>query len=118
MHNEGRTMNELIPVHDVRDTMTATSAESMRKAGPAEIEAALTRGRIQLLSLFDGFERELGPNGLRIAQDAAINLPLWELGHIGWFEEFWLSRNTERGLGLACDRSTTRIGVAARRCAV
>ena len=103
MHNEGRTMNELIPVHDVRDTMTATSAESMRKAGPAEIEAALTRGRIQLLSLFDGFERELGPNGLRIAQDAAINLPLWELGHIGWFEEFWLSRNTERGLGLACD---------------
>jgi iron(II)-dependent oxidoreductase len=96
-------MNEVIPVHNLGDTMTSTSAEAMRKAGPAEIEAALTRGRTQLLSLFDGFERGLGPNGLRIAQDTAVNLPLWELGHIGWFEEFWLSRNTERGFGIACD---------------
>lgn len=103
MQSDGRTMNEVIPGRDAGDTMTPVSAEAMRKAGPAEIEAALTRGRIQLLSLFDGFERALGPDGLRIAQDAAVNLPLWELGHIGWFEEFWLSRNTERHLGSACD---------------
>lgn len=75
----------------------------MRRAGPAELEAALGCGRAQLLGLFDGFERALGPAGLRIAQDAVVNLPLWELGHIGWFEEFWIARNPARGQGAACD---------------
>lgn len=75
----------------------------MRMAGPADIEAALTESRAQLLSLFEGFEHALGPDGLRIAQDAVMNLPLWELGHIGWFEEFWLSRNAQRDRGSDCD---------------
>ena len=77
------------------------SAQSIRLAGPADLVVALTQGRIQLLGLFEGFERALGPDGMRIARDTAVNLPLWELGHIGWFEEFWLSRNGERGLGSA-----------------
>lgn len=75
----------------------------MRRAGPAELEAALGASRTGLLALFDGFRHALGPDGLRIAQDAAVNLPLWELGHIGWFEEFWLSRNPQRLLGAAAD---------------
>ncbi|RYY92294.1 MAG: hypothetical protein EOO24_29390 [Comamonadaceae bacterium] len=93
MQSEGRFMSELIPGH----------AEAMRRAGPAELEAALTRGRLQLLGLFDGFEQALGPAGLRIAQDAVVNLPLWELGHIGWFEAFWIGRNAARDQGPACD---------------
>ncbi|WP_168164803.1 selenoneine synthase SenA [Variovorax sp. PAMC 28711] len=75
----------------------------MRRAGPAQIEAALTDGRAELFGLFDGFQRALGPDGLRIAQDAAVNLPLWELGHIGWFEEFWVSRHPGRTVGATCD---------------
>ena len=69
------------------------SAQSIRLARPADLAVALTQGRIQLLGLFEGFERALGPDGMRIARDTAVNLPLWELGHIGWFEEYWLSRN-------------------------
>jgi gamma-glutamyl hercynylcysteine S-oxide synthase len=28
--------------------------------------------------------------------------PLWLLGHAGWFQEYWVGRNTQRHLGLAC----------------
>lgn len=78
------------------------SAQALRCAGPAQLARALARGREQLLALFDGFEQALGP-GLRIGYDPLLNLPLWELGHIGWFEEFWLARNGHRGRGAACD---------------
>lgn len=96
-------MTNLIPLLQVEPARQLTFAESIRIAGLTELAAALDQGRTQLLGLFDGFEQALGPDGLCIAQDTTINLPLWELGHIGWFEEFWLSRNCERELGLASD---------------
>ncbi len=83
-------------------------AERMRHAGPAELEAALASGRQALLALFDGFERVLGTDGLRIAFDPVLNLPLWELGHIGWFEAHWLARNRERSRGAGCDPEHSR----------
>ena len=27
------------------------------------------------------------------AQDRTIEPPIWELGHVGWFQEFWILRN-------------------------
>lgn len=92
---------DLIPAPESEPARKLTQAEAIRQAGPADIAVALCRGRAQLLALFDGFERALGPDGLRIAQDVTMNLPLWELGHIGWFEEFWLARNDERRSGAA-----------------
>lgn len=32
-----------------------------------------------------------------------LNPPLWELGHVGWFQEWWIARNRQRALGPACD---------------
>ncbi len=66
------------------------------------------RGREQLLALFDGFENALGPDRLHLHYDPVLNLPLWELGHIGWFEEFWLARNGTRARGMACDPAGPR----------
>ena len=66
----------------------------------------MTAQRAQLLSLFAGFEA--GLPDLKIAFDPVLNLPLWELGHIAWFEEFWLARNPERGLGAAADPLASR----------
>ena len=94
-------MPELIPVSHPEFFNPSTSAQAIRLAGPADLAVALTQGRIQLLGFFEGFERALGPDGMRIARDTAVNLPLWELGHIGWFEEYWLSRYCERSLGAA-----------------
>lgn len=76
-----------------------TDAQSMRHADAARLESALSEGRARLLAMFDGFERALGACGLRIAFDPVLNLPLWELGHIGWFEEWWIARNRDRARG-------------------
>ena len=80
----------------------------MRHAGPAELASALGEGRQRLLALFEGFERALGAGGLHIAFDPVLNLPLWELGHLGWFEAHWLARNPGRAQGTRCDPSTAR----------
>lgn len=82
--------------------------QEMRRAGPRELESALAAGRAALLALFEAFERALGPEGLRIAIDPVLNLPLWELGHIGWFEEHWLARNPQRALGSRADPQVSR----------
>ncbi len=110
MQTTGQTMDEDIPATIASIAQPTHAADAMRRADPAQLEAALTRGREQLLALFDGFERALGPAGLRIAFDPVLNLPLWELGHIGWFEEFWIARNPdpERVRGVACNPQAVR----------
>ncbi len=80
----------------------------MRRADAAQIEAALTEGRAQLLAMFEGFARCLGPRGLQIGFDPTLNLPLWELGHIGWFEEWWIARNRDRTRGIGYDSALPR----------
>ncbi len=75
----------------------------MRRADAVTLERALVEGRARLLWLFAGFERALGMGGLKLAYDPVINLPLWELGHIGWFEEQWIARNANRWHGAALD---------------
>ena len=35
--------------------------------------------------------------------------PLWLLGHIGWFQEWWIGRNTQRDLGERCPTQPTRL---------
>jgi len=102
-------MDELIAEDADPRAGGAAAGLAMRHAGPADLEAALAAGRARLLALFDGFRRALGPDGLRIAQDPAVNLPLWELGHIGWFEEVWLARNTGRSRGADCDPLAARM---------
>lgn len=82
--------------------------QRIRQAGAAQLEAALAEGRARLLALFAGFERSLGAHGLQIAFDPVLNLPLWELGHIGWFEEWWVRRNADRARGIRYDAGRPR----------
>ncbi len=69
-----------------------------RRADAASLEPALTALREQTLTLFAATRAALGGK-LDIAYAEEVNLPLWELGHVGWFEEFWIARNSERPLG-------------------
>jgi len=101
-------MGSVIPAHASKAESESPLAGDIRRAGPQALAAALQSGRARLLALFDGFERALGADGLRIEFDPVLNLPLWELGHIGWFEEYWLSRNPGRRLGTACDAGVAR----------
>lgn len=82
--------------------------EKIRHADAEALAAELCEGRERLIAMFAGFQRQLGPEGLSIAFDPVLNLPLWELGHIAWFEEWWIARNPSRALGTACDPALPR----------
>ncbi len=43
------------------------------------------------------YQRALEGVNFSVPLMAEINPPLWELGHIGWFQEFWIGRNYDKG---------------------
>jgi ergothioneine biosynthesis protein EgtB len=45
---------------------------------------------------------------LAVPQRESLNPPLWELGHIGWFQEFWVARNPQRAAGADADPTAQR----------
>jgi iron(II)-dependent oxidoreductase len=51
----------------------------------------LADARARLLALFE----DLTDDELRVPKLPIINPPLWELGHVGWFQERWTLRNLD-----------------------
>ena len=80
--------------------MDLDDPDSMRRADARALAAALTALRGRTLAHFAALREALG-DGLDIPYAETVNPPLWELGHVGWFEEFWIGRNTERQRGNA-----------------
>ena len=71
--------------------------------GPAEaVRAALVAARERTLRLADDFRASLGPHP-HVPYSAELNPPLWELGHVAWFQEWWIARNPERARGAHAD---------------
>jgi len=68
----------------------------MRQAKAKELTAALQELRTHTLSAFRAYERA---NLLCIPYQPELNPPLWELGHIAWFQEYWVGRNKHRSEG-------------------
>ncbi len=85
------------------------SAAQMRNAGKDLLSLALIDARNQTLRLIAAFERALGGAQLTVPLLAEINPPLWELGHIGWFQEYWIARNVQRHRGVACDATHPKL---------
>ena len=83
-----------------------------RHADRATLAAALVDARERTLKQFAAFERALDP-GMRVPCTPELNLPLWELGHIGWFADWWIARNPHLERGLRADPLVARH--AARR---
>ncbi len=79
----------------------ALPAEAARTAGRAALAQALREARARTLALFAAFEAALAA-GLAVPCSPDLNPPLWELGHVGWFQDWWLARNRERQRGAAC----------------
>ncbi len=61
----------------------------------------LVEARRQTLAAFAAW-RAARPD-LRVPQRPTLNPPLWELGHVGWFQERWLLRQPQRDLGSRAD---------------
>jgi hypothetical protein len=84
-----------------------------RQADAAALAAALRASRQDTLATFAVCEHAL--EGLAVPQRESLNPPLWELGHIGWFQEFWVARNPQRAAGVHADPAAERQeGVRAR----
>jgi gamma-glutamyl hercynylcysteine S-oxide synthase len=80
----------------------------MRCADKELLSLALMDSRNHTLRWIAAYERALGPT-LKVPLSAEVNPPLWELGHIGWFQEYWIARNVQRARGAACDPTHPRL---------
>ena len=88
-------------------TTTPADAEAFRHADAAGLAAVWATSRARLLELFAAWRACL-PANLAIRYAPELNPPLWELGHIGWFEEYWIARNPQRLRGTAADPDVAR----------
>jgi ergothioneine biosynthesis protein EgtB len=79
-----------------------------RRAGRDNLSLALISARNRTLQLLAAFEHQLGER-LTVPRLAEVNPPLWELGHIAWFQEFWIGRNLQRHLGQQADPQAARL---------
>ena len=84
------------------------TAEIARCGGCAVLAEALRGARQRSLALFAAYEAALG-KGMRVPHSPELNLPLWELGHIGWFTDWWIARNPERQLGTGANPFVDRL---------
>jgi ergothioneine biosynthesis protein EgtB len=67
---------------------------------------ALQASRADTLATLAAYRR--ARPDLQVPYRESLNPPIWEIGHIGWFQEFWIDRNPQRALGLAADPDAAR----------
>ncbi|MFM1826791.1 MAG: hypothetical protein RLY67_172 [Pseudomonadota bacterium] len=64
-----------------------------------EIADCLQWCRGQTLRSFQGFIHSLGEQ-CAVPYKESLNPPLWEFGHVAWFQTYWITRNKHRHQGL------------------
>jgi gamma-glutamyl hercynylcysteine S-oxide synthase len=85
-----------------------TSAR-MRTAGKDLLSLALMDARNRTLRWISACERSLSGTSMVVPRLTELNPPLWELGHIGWFQEWWIGRNVQRQRGSRCDPTAPKL---------
>lgn len=88
------------------DVSAIVMAEQARQGSPQALAEALRASRADTLGTFAAYERAL-PR-LQVPLAPGLNPPLWELGHIGWFQDYWIARNPQRALGTRADPDVMR----------
>ena len=85
-----------------------TDAARMRSAGKDVLSLALIDSRNRSLRWIGACEAALGGAALP-RTDEDLDPPLWTLGHIGWFQEHWISRNVQRHRGERCEAARPKL---------
>jgi len=88
-------------------TATHSAAHIVREGDASCLGAALQDARRRTIDLLLAFAERLGPQ-LEVPYSPQVNPPLWEVGHVAWFWDFWIARNRQRRFGLNCDPDHTR----------
>lgn len=92
-------------MHPVRQWAAADAA---REGDVPVLIAALQAARQRTLDLLAAYEQALG-TALRVPFSPQLNPPLWEVGHVGWFQDYWIARNRQRALGSCADPDDPRL---------
>lgn len=71
--------------------MTENQA-SFRRMGPGALDAALQDARRHTLALFDALAAAGYDQAEKVPHLPILNPPLWELGHLAWFAEWFVLR--------------------------
>jgi len=83
----------------------------MQRAGRELLSLALIDARNHTLHLLSLYEQAMGSPELAVpcTDDPGVVPPVWLAGHIGWFAEWWIGRNTQRAFGADCPVRPTRL---------
>lgn len=84
------------------------AAQAVRTGARDAARFALLAARQRTLQLADAYAAALAPRGFRVPYGPTLNPPLWEWGHVAWFQEWWVARNAQRSSGIACDPQHAR----------
>lgn len=84
-------------------------SDAMRHAGRELLSVALMDARNHSLHLGAQIAGHQASSRSASAATPLCDPALWELGHIGWFQEWWLARNVLRTRGAACDPRAIRL---------
>ncbi len=84
-----------------------SEAEAARTADRQTLARYLCEARERTLALFAASRNALGDE-LVVPYSLELNPPLWELGHIGWFADWWIARNPQRHLGVRAEPLAAR----------
>ncbi len=88
-----------------------SEAVAARRANKQALAAMLVEARARSLRLLAAYEAALGPD-MRMPCHPELNLPLWELGHVAWFADWWIARNPHRTRGVQADPHVPRMEFA------
>ena len=89
---------------------SAIDSPDIRHAGRDLLSLALIDARNHTLHLLLLYQDVLGSARLEIPpRDDIAEPPLWLAGHIAWFNEWWIGRNTQRTQGADCPDRPTRV---------
>lgn len=84
-------------------------ALAMAHAGRGLLSLALIDARNHTLHLLSLCEEAAGGEAATAEPQPGTVQPLWLAGHIGWFSEWWIARNTQRAFGIECPMRPTRL---------
>jgi ergothioneine biosynthesis protein EgtB len=96
------------------DSVTRGPADLARQGDARWLADALRASRADTLATFAATEAALASSGRSVPQQPQFNPPLWELGHIGWFQSYWMARQpeAERRRGWDADPTAPRLPAA------
>jgi gamma-glutamyl hercynylcysteine S-oxide synthase len=95
-----------MPMSDASIQINIKSNMDWRCADAAQIAYGLQDLRTKTLAVFDAY---VVADRLTLPYDDELNPPLWELGHLAWFQEYWIGRNQQRQLGIDYDATHARL---------